>query len=103
MQLERLELAFDSIKRQLFGQLHDVLRKQLFGGVDAENGTLQPTVLQNLLPQVSGDSSPMRNENSRSGSTTNGNLSSKSSTSESVPLVFEPVLSKIIEVETDPK
>lgn len=32
-QLERLEMAFDSLKKQLFGQLHDILRKQLF-----ENG-----------------------------------------------------------------
>ncbi|CAK9232904.1 unnamed protein product [Sphagnum jensenii] len=29
-ELERLELAFDSIKKQLFGRLHDVLRQQLF-------------------------------------------------------------------------
>ncbi|XP_077216249.1 prephenate dehydrogenase family protein [Tasmannia lanceolata] len=29
-ELQRLENAFDSVKRQLFGQLHDVLRKQLF-------------------------------------------------------------------------
>ncbi|KAL5706955.1 arogenate dehydrogenase (NADP(+)) [Ranunculus cassubicifolius] len=30
-QLERLDLAFESLKKQLFGQLHSVLRKQLFG------------------------------------------------------------------------
>ncbi|OAY31516.1 arogenate dehydrogenase 1, chloroplastic [Manihot esculenta] len=29
-QLERLDLAFESLKKQLFGQLHGVLRKQLF-------------------------------------------------------------------------
>ncbi|XP_020570965.1 arogenate dehydrogenase 2, chloroplastic-like [Phalaenopsis equestris] len=28
--LERLDLAFDSLKKELFGKLHDVLRKQLF-------------------------------------------------------------------------
>ncbi|KAA8535182.1 hypothetical protein F0562_030185 [Nyssa sinensis] len=30
-QLERLDLAFESLKKELFGHLHDVLRKQLFG------------------------------------------------------------------------
>ncbi|KAF8407300.1 hypothetical protein HHK36_006427 [Tetracentron sinense] len=29
-QLERLDMAFESLKKQLFGHLHDVLRKQLF-------------------------------------------------------------------------
>ncbi|PKU63389.1 arogenate dehydrogenase 2, chloroplastic [Dendrobium catenatum] len=28
--LERLDMAFDSLKKDLFGKLHDVLRKQLF-------------------------------------------------------------------------
>ncbi|KAG0581398.1 hypothetical protein KC19_4G248300 [Ceratodon purpureus] len=31
-ELQRLEVAFDSTKKQLFGQLHNVLRKQLFNG-----------------------------------------------------------------------
>uniref|UniRef100_A0A7I4DKM4 Prephenate/arogenate dehydrogenase domain-containing protein n=1 Tax=Physcomitrium patens TaxID=3218 RepID=A0A7I4DKM4_PHYPA len=39
-ELERLEIAFDSIKRQLFGQLHDVLRKQLFGANVADKARL---------------------------------------------------------------
>ncbi|KAM7498132.1 hypothetical protein LguiA_022546 [Lonicera macranthoides] len=30
-QLERLDLAFESLKKELFGHLHDVVRKQLFG------------------------------------------------------------------------
>ncbi|KAL5706949.1 arogenate dehydrogenase (NADP(+)) [Ranunculus cassubicifolius] len=30
-QLEKLDLAFESVKKQLFGQLHAVHRKQLFG------------------------------------------------------------------------
>ncbi|XAR66843.1 Arogenate dehydrogenase (NADP(+)) [Bertholletia excelsa] len=30
-QLERLDLAFESLKKELFGQLHDAVRKQLFG------------------------------------------------------------------------
>lgn len=29
-QLDRLELAFDAVKKQLFSQLHNVLRSQLF-------------------------------------------------------------------------
>ncbi|XP_068660566.1 arogenate dehydrogenase 2, chloroplastic-like [Aristolochia californica] len=29
-ELERLEIAFEAVKKQLFGRLHDVLRKQLF-------------------------------------------------------------------------
>ncbi|KAJ8640468.1 hypothetical protein MRB53_017162 [Persea americana] len=40
-QLERFEMAFDLVKRQLFGQLHDILRKQLFesgGGFESEDG-----------------------------------------------------------------
>ncbi|XP_058073444.1 arogenate dehydrogenase 2, chloroplastic-like [Magnolia sinica] len=41
-QLERLEMAFDALKKQLFGQLHDILRKQLFDsneGLDATSPT----------------------------------------------------------------
>lgn len=30
--LERLDLAFEALKNLLFGRLHDVVRKQLFGG-----------------------------------------------------------------------
>lgn len=33
-QLERLDLAFDSLKEQLFGRLHGVLRKQLLENAD---------------------------------------------------------------------
>ncbi|XP_022938157.1 arogenate dehydrogenase 1, chloroplastic-like isoform X1 [Cucurbita moschata] len=33
-QLERLDLAFEALKKQLFGRLHDVLRKQLFENTD---------------------------------------------------------------------
>eukprot|EP00249_Psilotum_nudum_P022888 c28680_g2_i1 orf=1500-2795(+) len=36
-ELTRLELAFDAVKKQLFEQLHDVLRKQLFGASVAES------------------------------------------------------------------
>lgn len=37
-QLERLDLAFESLKKQLFGRLHGVLRKQLF---ETEDDQLQ--------------------------------------------------------------
>ncbi|KAL5706948.1 arogenate dehydrogenase (NADP(+)) [Ranunculus cassubicifolius] len=30
-QLERIDMAFESVKKQLFGELHSTLRKQLFG------------------------------------------------------------------------
>ncbi|XP_068653381.1 arogenate dehydrogenase 2, chloroplastic-like [Aristolochia californica] len=33
-ELEKLEMAFDSVKKQLFSQLHNVLRKQLFHSED---------------------------------------------------------------------
>lgn len=29
-ELQRLELAFESVKKQLFGRLHDIARAQLF-------------------------------------------------------------------------
>lgn len=35
-QLERLELAFDSVKKQLFTQLHEILRKQIFAASEPE-------------------------------------------------------------------
>lgn len=90
MQLERLELAFDSIKRQLFGQLHDVLRKQLFGGEDAEKGSRSPQ-----------GSSTNNNGKSRTGPSTNGGSNGISSTS-TAPAVFEPVLEKSVELDKDP-
>lgn len=43
-QLERLDLAFESLKKQLFGRLHGVLRKQLFK---------EANHFQNLLPSSS--------------------------------------------------
>ncbi|KAL1819624.1 hypothetical protein DCAR_0415923 [Daucus carota subsp. sativus] len=48
-QLERLDLAFESLKTELFGHLHDVLRKQLFG--KAEEGLERP-VERPLLPEL---------------------------------------------------
>ncbi|KAL4333954.1 hypothetical protein GQ457_07G032420 [Hibiscus cannabinus] len=43
-QLERLDMAFESIKKDLFGRLHEVYRKQLFednGGVDKKMNLTQ--------------------------------------------------------------
>ncbi|KAI7754566.1 hypothetical protein M8C21_013460 [Ambrosia artemisiifolia] len=60
-QLERLDLAFEALKKELFGHLHDVLRKQLFGTRERGMGVLQrPPALSRLptngnglaLPQV---------------------------------------------------
>ncbi|KAL8136066.1 arogenate dehydrogenase 2, chloroplastic-like isoform X2 [Apium graveolens] len=48
-QLERLDLAFESLKTELFGHLHDVLRKQLFG--KAEEGVERP-VDRIFLPEL---------------------------------------------------
>ncbi|RRT51859.1 hypothetical protein B296_00032959 [Ensete ventricosum] len=42
--LERLELAFDSLKKELFGRLHDILRKQLF---ESPNGSSAPVAKDN--------------------------------------------------------
>lgn len=50
-ELERLEQAFDEVKKQLFGRLHDKLRAQLFYGQDQkeerrdENGASHPIVV----------------------------------------------------------
>ncbi|KAK1403502.1 Prephenate/arogenate dehydrogenase domain-containing protein [Heracleum sosnowskyi] len=61
-QLERLDLAFESLKTELFGHLHDVLRKQLFG--KAEEGVERPLdrILLPELPQ-NGRLFPSRSEN----------------------------------------
>ncbi|KAK6135498.1 hypothetical protein DH2020_030751 [Rehmannia glutinosa] len=45
-QLERLDLAFEALKKELFGHLHDVLRKQLFG--KSEEGAVRRPVLGKL-------------------------------------------------------
>ncbi|KAD4180187.1 hypothetical protein E3N88_28788 [Mikania micrantha] len=54
-QLERLDLAFESLKKELFGHLHDVLRKQLFGTRGrALGGLQQPPSLSKLPPNGNG-------------------------------------------------
>ncbi|KAL3623967.1 Arogenate dehydrogenase 2, chloroplastic [Castilleja foliolosa] len=40
-QLERLDLAFESLKKELFGHLHEILRNQLFGKIE-EGGLRRP-------------------------------------------------------------
>ncbi|KAK2651713.1 hypothetical protein Ddye_011569 [Dipteronia dyeriana] len=47
-QLERLDMAFEAIKKDLFGQLHQVYRKQLFGNSEEEKRTLRS--VQKFLP-----------------------------------------------------
>ncbi|KAL8497808.1 hypothetical protein ACS0TY_021227 [Phlomoides rotata] len=50
-ELERLDLAFEALKKELFGHLHEVLRKQLFG--KAEGGFGRPMLAKlpkTLLP-----------------------------------------------------
>ncbi|GFP95115.1 arogenate dehydrogenase 2 chloroplastic [Phtheirospermum japonicum] len=46
-QLERLDLAFESLKKELFGHLHEVLRKQLFGKIE-KGGLWRPPMLAKL-------------------------------------------------------
>ncbi|PSS08414.1 Arogenate dehydrogenase [Actinidia chinensis var. chinensis] len=49
-QLERLDLAFESLKKELFGHLHDVLRKQLFGKAEGLEILEERPVLSKLPP-----------------------------------------------------
>lgn len=53
-QLERLDLAFESLKKQLIGRLHGVLRRQLFENVERGKkpiSKLSETSLDGLVPQ----------------------------------------------------
>ena len=38
-ELDRLEKAFDAVKKQLFDSLHDKLREQMFDGLDLSNNS----------------------------------------------------------------
>ncbi|CAK9141827.1 unnamed protein product [Ilex paraguariensis] len=49
-QLERLDLAFESLKKELFGHLHDVCRKQLFGKAEGMD-VLEDQRVLSKLPQ----------------------------------------------------
>ncbi|GJV52621.1 hypothetical protein Tco_1448362, partial [Tanacetum coccineum] len=57
LQLERLDLAFESLKKELFGKLHEALRKQMFG--TKEQGLLKLPLNGNgtSLPSESDSSS----------------------------------------------
>ncbi|PHT56459.1 Arogenate dehydrogenase 1, chloroplastic [Capsicum baccatum] len=65
-ELERLDLAFEALKKELFGHLHEVLRRQLFGNAE-EAG--QRRILTKLskngyaLPAPSSDAIKSQNNN----------------------------------------
>ncbi|KAI3495985.1 hypothetical protein L1887_38333 [Cichorium endivia] len=64
-QLERLDLAFESLKKELFGHLHEVLRKQLFGTKERSMGVLQkPKALSKLPPNGNTPSLPPPSDSS---------------------------------------
>ncbi len=44
-ELQRLELAFESVKKQLFGRLHDIARAQLFQQAPSANGSQQERLM----------------------------------------------------------
>ncbi|XP_076921843.1 arogenate dehydrogenase 2, chloroplastic-like [Bidens hawaiensis] len=70
-QLERLDLAFEALKKELFGHLHDVLRKQLFGKRERALGVLQqPPALSKLPSNGNGFALPPGSTDSESGSGT---------------------------------
>ncbi|KAE8682903.1 Arogenate dehydrogenase 1 [Hibiscus syriacus] len=46
-QLERMDFAFESLKKQLFGRLHGVLRKELFGNSEKLKVLQEKSVMQN--------------------------------------------------------
>ena len=44
-ELQRLELAFESVKKQLFGRLHDIARAQLFQQAPSAPATSQERLM----------------------------------------------------------
>ena len=44
-ELQRLELAFESVKKQLFGRLHDIARAQLFQQAPGTTGSRQERLM----------------------------------------------------------
>ncbi|CAO2841165.1 unnamed protein product [Amaranthus hypochondriacus] len=66
-QLERLDWAFELVKQQLFGHLHGLLRKQLFGCTELEepnNKSKELKLLTDSDPQNGSALAPRENENS---------------------------------------
>ncbi|VFR01138.1 unnamed protein product [Cuscuta campestris] len=63
-QIERLDLAFEALKKELFGHLHEVLRKQLFG--KSEVGMTRPMLAKlpkNGTPMLPAQSNTSGNQN----------------------------------------
>ncbi|KAL2479569.1 Arogenate dehydrogenase 2 [Abeliophyllum distichum] len=63
-QIERLDLAFEALKKELFGHLHEVLRKQLFG--KSEVGLRRPVLSKlpkNGTPLLPAQSETLGNNN----------------------------------------
>uniref|UniRef100_A0A383WE60 Prephenate/arogenate dehydrogenase domain-containing protein n=1 Tax=Tetradesmus obliquus TaxID=3088 RepID=A0A383WE60_TETOB len=67
-ELERLEKAFDVVKKQLFGRLHDIARKQLFPAPVPNE--------QQPRQQANGGSSSSSNSSVRSASSSSSSMSS---------------------------
>ncbi|XP_057767983.1 arogenate dehydrogenase 2, chloroplastic-like [Salvia miltiorrhiza] len=64
-QLERLDLAFEALKKELFGHLHEALRKQLFGKSE-EGGHRRPMLAKlpkNGTPLLPPQSEAVANKN----------------------------------------
>lgn len=60
-QLERLEMAFDALKKQLVGRLHKILRTQLFDGVTREEIPEQSSTVVDPQNSTSSDTTiPLR-------------------------------------------
>ncbi|GLJ27789.1 hypothetical protein SUGI_0545400 [Cryptomeria japonica] len=60
-QLERLEMAFDALKKQLVGRLHKILRTQLFDGVARGEVSEQNSTLADLKNSSPSDTAiPLR-------------------------------------------
>ncbi|KAM3337187.1 hypothetical protein P3S68_032887 [Capsicum galapagoense] len=65
-ELERIDLAFEALKKELFWQLHEVLRRQLFGKAEeAGQRRILTKLLKNdyALPAPSSDAIKSQNNN----------------------------------------
>lgn len=51
-QLQRLDMAFESLKKELFGNLHQIYRKQLFGDEEEEAIQLRQLESQYVAPKL---------------------------------------------------
>lgn len=55
-ELQRLELAFESVKKQLFGRLHDIARAQLFQQAPSASASPQERLMLTAGKQPAGSS-----------------------------------------------